>query len=193
MAVREGAAAAVFAGNAHRMALFEQRGVGEVFSRAPIERLFAGRHFHARRQHFFHDGVRREIGGRGEDFRAETGEVFGRIGGFDRRVYIRLAERLPFILQSGVGTRRLRAGNRIARFQALAVVVLQFFIITGGNHAFGDQTFGINLRRYRMFADFLIHHRLRCRRFIRFVMAKAAIADNINENIFLEFAQIIGG
>ena len=44
-----------------------------------------------------------------------------------------------------------------------------------------------------MFADFLIHHRLRCRRFIRFVMAKAAIADNINENIFLEFAQIIGG
>ena len=115
MAVREGAAAAVFAGNAHRMALFEQRGVGEVFSRAPVQRLFARGHFHARRQHFFYDGVRREIGGRGEYFRAKTGEVFGRIGSFDRRVYIRFAEHLPFILQSGVRTRRLRPGDGIAR------------------------------------------------------------------------------
>ena len=102
VAVREGAAPAVLAGNAHRMTLFNQRRISEILRRTPIERLLARRHFHPRGEHFGDDGVWRETGGRGEDFRAEAGQIGRRISGFDRGVHVRLAEYLPLVLQPGI-------------------------------------------------------------------------------------------
>jgi hypothetical protein len=47
VAVEERTATAVLAGDTHRNALIEQRGVGQGFGRAPVQRHFAGDHLGA--------------------------------------------------------------------------------------------------------------------------------------------------
>ena len=95
MAVREGTASAVFAGNAHAVTLFEQAGVSEVFGGAPVKRLFAVRHFKAGCHEFFNDGVRHEVTGQGVDFFAESGQRFSRIGGVDGGVPVLIRKGFP--------------------------------------------------------------------------------------------------
>src|SRR5262245_23159835 len=56
-----------------------------------------------------------------------------------------------------------------------------------GRYSLSRQTFRIDFSRRRMIFDFSIHHRLRERRFVAFIMSVLAVANEIDENIASEF------
>ena len=62
VAMEECAAAAVLAGNAHRVAILEQTRIGERLGAAPVERQFTRHHLAAVRHHLLHARMQRESG-----------------------------------------------------------------------------------------------------------------------------------
>ena len=77
-------------------------------------------------------------------------------------------------------------GLRLA-FVELAAVLLDHRVGVGHrDHAFGDQLLGVDLARRRVLADLLVHHRLRRRRLVGFVVAEAAIADQVDDHVLVE-------
>ncbi len=54
-----------------------------------------------------------------------------------------------------------------------------------------DQPVGVDLARGRMLADDLVHHRLRGRRLIRFVVAVAAVTDEVDDDVLVEMLAIL--
>ncbi len=77
-------------------------------------------------------------------------------------------------------------GGVLARIQLVAVAVHQRLGLVGAQHAVAFQLGGIQLAGGLVLADGLVHHRLGRCRFVGFVMAPTAVADQVDDHVFLE-------
>ena len=188
VALAEGAAARVLPGQADAHARRGQRGEGEGFGGGPVERMFAVGHFAARLQSVHQLGMRAKSGG-------QFGELAEQLGKF-------------FNFNAGV--------RFVGRFWAAGVIVPEAatfgscftFIGVGGlqlllqpGPAFGEDFIGLFARDVfefeQMFkvaftdvrapGDFMVEERLRERRLIGLIVAEAAVAIHVNEDVRLEF------
>ena len=74
--------------------------------------------------------------------------------------------------------------------------------LEGGLHVFDfafwdqaifDKTFGVQCQRGLLLFDLFVHHRVGEHRFVAFVVTKAAVADDVEDNVFVEFLTEFGG
>ena len=93
--VEEGAALAVLAGQAHRVALAQQRRVREVLGEAPVEGPLAARHLEARIDDALHAAMQLEAFGNLAHLRAERLDGFDRHAGVGRVAPVRVKIGIP--------------------------------------------------------------------------------------------------
>ena len=79
----------------------------------------------------------------------------------------------------------------IARIQHVAVIVGRLLGCLFTDHTFTDQAFRIKGTSGRVGLDLLVHQRLGGRRLIRLIVAKTAIADQVDDHVFLELHAVI--
>ena len=185
VAMEERAASGILADQTQIEALIDQRGVGEIFGETPVHRLFAGGHLVAVFVDLgdarMHGDIRRNI----EDRFVERGELVGGNAGLHRLIELR-ADVFGPVDREGVLDVRVDVGDRRARIELGAIRIDHRLRVVFGDHVFAGQTLRIQLAHRRTRADDLIHQRLRRGRFVGFVVALAAIADEIDHHIALE-------
>jgi hypothetical protein len=122
-----------------------------------------------------------------DDARAELGQPLGvdrrggRFGGFVAQEPAPVHRVLVADQPSEAGTCEVPA-SRPARYCSMNPVAS-----ASGQRALAHQAIGIDLPRSGMLADDLVHHRLRRGRFVGLVVAEAAIADEVDDDVLLEF------
>ncbi len=192
VAMEERAAAGILADQTQIETLIDQRGVGEVLGETPVHRLFAGGHLVAvfvdLRDARMHGDIRRDI----EDRFAECGELVGGDTGLHRLIELG-ADVFGPVDGEGVFDVGVDVGDRRASVELGAIRIDHRLRVVVGNHVFRGQTLRIQFAYRRTRADDLIHQRLRRGRFIGFVVALAAIADQIDHHIALELQAIVEG
>jgi len=61
------------------------------------------------------------------------------------------------------------------------------FRVARRDHALGDELLGVDASHTRMIADVLVHDRLRRGRFVRLTVTVLAVADEIDDDVLVEF------
>ena len=130
----------------------------------------------------------------GRDLLAELFQLGHRDAGLAATlVVLRQAEAGPFAIEpvGGAGLERLG-------FLELAVEMglhLGDHVVHGliRNHAFLDQAAGIEFAGRLLVADLRVHQRLRHRRIIALVVAEAAIAEHVDDDVLAERLTVFGG
>ena len=77
--------------------------------------------------------------------------------------------------------------------QHLAVIIADRRTLILVQQTFGNQFIGVDVTGCWVAADFLIHHRLGEHRLVTLVMAKAAVANNIDDHIDAKLLAELGG
>ena len=185
VAVEERAAARILADEAQVVAVVDQRGVGEVLGEAPVHRLLAGGHLRAVVVDLGDARMRGDAGRQHDDLAVELGELFARDAGLDRFAEIRVQMPGP-VDRELVPEIGIEARDRRAFLELLAIGVDQRLRVGFADHAFGGELLAVELARGRARADDLIHQRLRRGRLVGLVVAVAAIADEIDDDVALE-------
>ena len=181
MAVEEGSAPGVFAGQTHRNAFIDQRGVGEVFRAAPVKHLLAGGHkltiavdFRHARLHF-------------NGFRHRT-DAFCQLLQTLRFnfVWIALIPLVVEVRRPGKGVHIHRTPLLHHAFAGIQRVAVEVNLLSGvfqRRDVIRFQLVSVDFARGRMLFDFLIHQRLGCARLVGFVVAVTAVAHQVDEDI----------
>ncbi|MPL74173.1 hypothetical protein SDC9_19983 [bioreactor metagenome] len=193
MPLREGAAGAVLAGQAHREPLGEQRAEGQRLGGRPVEAGAGLEHLLLRLEQARHGLVDVEaVGMRGQRL-AKLGQLFGRDRGDAGVIVLRLpVEVLPAPVEP-VGLVRL---ERLADLEFLVQLRLE-----GGLHVLdlafrdqpvGNETLGIELQRGLVALDALVHLRVGEHRLVAFVVTEAAIAEDVDDHVLVELLAELG-
>ena len=193
MAMHEGAAAAVFARQAHGIAPGHERGKGHVLAHAPVHIDFAPAHGGAVFQHFFHQRVHAEFLGHGGDALGQAFPLGRRDGGVGRVSPLGVAEGVPvhgvFPLEIGQhGIDRVAAG-----IHGGAVGAHHVIRAVGRQHALGDELVGIKPAGAGMLGDFFVHQGLGEHGGVLLVVAQFAEADDIHHHVLVEFLAELQG
>ena len=184
VAVEEGPAPGVFAGQTHRNTFIDQRGVGEVFRAAPVEQLLAGGHCLTIAIDF--RDARLHLNG----FRHST-DAFRQLLQTLRFNFVRIAL-IPLVVEvrgpgKGVHVHRTPLlHHAFAGIQRVAVEVNLLGSVFQRRDLISFQLVSVDFARGRMLFDFLIHQRLGCARLVGFVVAVTAVAHQIDEDIAFE-------
>ena len=191
VAMRERAASGVFARNAHAGAVGYHAGIGKGFRHAPINRLFAFRHFFALLQHAFGGIVQaKSFGDLGEFFRQAL-DVGGRQAAFHLFAPILPLVFAPIDTVFAFVVGQAGFFDMFAFVQRSAVGIHIAFGFFLGQYAFFHQFFGIQCACAGMFVDGAVHHRLGQGWVVAFVVAQFAEAHNINHHVFLEGVAVV--
>ena len=184
MAVEEGPAPGVFAGQTHRNAFIDQRSVGEVFRAAPVEQLLTGGHCLTVAVDF--RDARLHLNG----FRHRT-DAFRQLLQTLRFNFIRVAL-IPLVVEvrgpgKGVHVHRTPLlHHAFAGIQRVAVEVHLLGSVFQRRDLIGFQLVSVDFARGRMLFDFLVHQRLGRARLVGFVVAMTAVAHQVDEDIAFE-------
>ena len=190
VAVREGAAAGVFAGNADIVAGFEQAGIGDGFGHTPVDSLFADRHGFAVVDDFSHGVVQLHIGRDISEFLGQAFDFGSRQSSFHRSapadglVFAPIHSVFAFLF----GQDFLDA---VAFIHRGAVVADEFFGFFLGDHAFFNQLLGIHGAGAGVCGHLFVHQGLGQRRIVAFVVAEFAVAHQIDHDVFLEGGAVV--
>ena len=184
--MEEGAAPAILTGDAHLIAFIQQAGVGQIFSKAPVQRQCARRHFAP---------VIHDLGDAGVHFQTfrHPQQPFGQIA-HHRQRHRRRYRRIPVLVLVGRPVNRIRAfdmGHGWTRhlptsIEIITVFGLHLLEILAADHAFAAQLFGVQRRRCFPRPDFFVHHRLGGGGFVGLVMAQPPVAHHVNDHILVE-------
>ena len=180
VALDERAAARVLAGQAHRDALHQQRAEGQQLAEAPVDAAL-GDHLRPALEQ------RRELRVRGEALGqlavrpAEPVQDVLADGGVDRRQRVDLVHR-------DLGG---RAGGGVAGLGEdaleLRLVVLERLLgLLERDVAATDEVLGVGLPHRALVVDDVVHRRLRHRGVVALVVAPAAVADEVDDDVLLE-------
>ena len=186
VAMEERAALAVLAGQANRVAVLQERRVGEVLGESPVHRSFAAGHLPAGVDDTLDAAMQLQVVGVLAELPAEAFDAFDGYCGVagcpparpDVRCPVRevrarlIVDQRPRYHAVGFQRRKVGFGHRLR--------------LAGLDDAFGDQTVGVDLARSRLVTDFLVHHRLGREGLVGLVVAVAAEADHVDDHVLLE-------
>jgi hypothetical protein len=184
--VEEGATTAVLSRQAHGAAIVQERGVGQRFGAAPIERQLAGKHLRAVGDHLRHARMEREAVRKLQDTPPQQREFLWRQRGLDQpaRIDTLVARPVDRVLIADHAQRWMHLVSPL--IEGTAVLLGELFGIAGAQHAVGDQTVGIQFAQRRMLADGAVHERLRGRGLVRLVVAQAPVADQVDDDVLVK-------
>ena len=191
MAMRERAAPDILAGQPDAVVFVEQRRVRQRFAHAPVERKRALAHRAPVGHHLLDSRMQLETRGNGRDLlrqrlqlpdRNRRGGRIGPVAILVRRPVD--GERRLVVRDDGL-VRVLAAVHRGAVCGHHAVRLL------GRDDAGRDQPVRVQLARSRMLRDLLVHQRLRNHRLVGLVVALAAEAHEIDEDVLVELLAIL--
>ncbi len=189
MALVEGAALGVLAGESDRGAGFEERGVGEELCHAVVDGLLAGAHLYSLFEELLDLGVDVEAFGRC----GEGGGEGGDLGGVEASAGVVVCVEgptvvgLPVVADVEEFGLAIRGGGGPLLFEEAALGVGDLF---GGVDAY---LLGVELEEGRVFLDFGVAERLGDRGVVDFGVAVAAIADEVDNDVGLEGLAVLGG
>ena len=190
VAMRKSAAPAILPRQADGDFGVEQSRVGEIFGHAPIERRFARRHFRALVDQPRQLAMRLESRRQSRKRPREIAQFFHRRFEAVGLTPIARAELFPIDKLARIDRRDIGVG-RLTGVEQGAVVGADFVVFGGRNDSFGGEFFRVDFARARMPRDFAIHQRLRHQRLVLLVVAVAAVAHHIDDNVAPEFLPII--
>ena len=191
VALREGAALGVLARQADRHALHEQRAEGRQLGEAPVDAAVDG-HLGAALEQGRELGVDREALGH-VDVRLPDGpQRLGRDGRGRRRLRGRVpvlgrAEALP------AGGGRVLVGLREDPLQLLLVVLQGAVRLLLRDVAAAHEGLDVQLAGGALLLDEVVHARLRHRRVVALVVAAAAVADEVDDDVLVEPLAVLEG
>ncbi len=193
--LREGAALAILTGQTHRCAFAHQGAECEGFTGCPVD-AFAG---------FEHLGLGLElaqdflvdviVAGRGRKCPANfLQQVVFHTGltGPVRIFAVRGGEARPFAFEPVCLVRAIGFGGLEFVVKVVLEFLIQFLDAFFGQKTFLDQLLGVDVLGGRVFADHVIHLGLGEGRFVAFIVAKAAIAEHVDDNVLFEFLTEFG-
>ena len=194
MALAEGAARRILPRQADVIALVQQGAEGKRFRRGPVEPLAGLEHFRFGMKLAGNGAVQVEIGRHRGQRLADLLQKLVRHRGLAAAVAFRRHRKSgPAAIQPvgpvgamGFGRLELLIQPLVERRDHRAHVIF-------GDSAFGHQLRGIKLQRGRMFLDRAVHQRLCEGRFVRFVMAEAAITEHVDHDILVKQLAEFGG
>ena len=186
VAVEEGAAADVFAGEAHAVALREQAGVGEVLAHAPVEGHFAPAHGRAVVDDLLDARVQREVRRDRAQALGQALDLLHRHGGVALVGVGLLDVRRPVGGELAVVAREHRVVQQLALVEVLAVLGDHLVGLVGLQRALGDQAVGVELAGAGVLLDGAVHQRLGHHRLVLLVVAELAEADDVDHHVLLE-------
>ena len=182
VAVAEGAAAGVLAGDAHVGALEEQRPVGQRLGQRPVD-LAVGPHLVARLELLAELGVDVERLGSPGQRAVDVVEHLTRHAGVDVG---QDPDRRRRRLGQDLGGRRGLAGLLQRGLEPLLEVVERALRLLEAQLAPLDQRLGEQLPHRAPLVDLGVHERLRVARVVALVVAVAAVADHVDHDVLAE-------
>ncbi len=191
MAVGEGAAAAVLARQAHRIAAGHERGKGQVLAHAPVDIDLATAHRSPIGQHLLDQRMGLEV------FR-QRGDAFGqpldlgqRQRGVGRIGPLLAEERRPVdrVLALVVGQHRI--GRVLAGVHRGAELLDHLVRTVVRQHALRHQLLAVQAARALVLRDLLVHQRLGQRRRVLLVVTELAEADDVDHDILVELLPVV--
>ena len=182
LAMRERAALGVLAGEAHADAVGEQRREGERLGVAPIDAAAVDRVAPAR-QRALNRRVELERRRPLEQLLVERDELLGAHGRLRDRGRRAAPPRRP--IRSCRRASPASSPDRSAEACRASASSSAFDVVLG-HDTLAHEPRAADLARRRMVRDDLVHHRLRERRLVGLVVAVAAVADEVDEEILIE-------
>ena len=185
VAVREGAAAAVFARQTHGEATGDQRGKGHVLTHAPVHGHVTAAHGRAVGVDLLDQLVRRHVLGDGRDFLGQAVPLCQGNRGVTRVGPLLAEEWCPVDGELGFEVGQHRVGGVLARVQRSAIG-LDHVIAQGLTQALRGQLVGVHLARAGVGRDFFVHQGLGQRGGVLFVVAEFAEAHDVDDHVLAE-------
>ena len=196
VAVAEGAAAHVLPGDAHRGLVGEERRVGQHLAGAPVEGLAA----HHRRVPGVEDGEHLGVGGEAlgqlEEARGELADALGaHRGGHLGRGRVEAAAVARPHAAHGVGHRREAALLHVVEGGGEGLAALDHDLVGAvlGDVAHLEEALHVHLAHRRLAVDGLVHERLGVARLVALVVAVAAVAVHVDDDVHAEALPPLGG
>ncbi len=195
VALAEGAAAGILAGKTHVVAFGDKAAEGQRLGRGPVEARAAVEHLLLGVDHALQGLVDGQaFGNRGE----RAAQAFKQLG-VDRGVHV---------AAGGFGVRRLvqpapAPGEPVGLVGLVALAGLELRLEQGHevgadracvgavDHAFGFQPRGIDFAYPGVLADPLVHQRLGEARLVTLVVAEAAVAPHVDDDVALELLAVL--
>ena len=179
----------VLAREANRIALEYQRAISEQLGKAIIEGTFAVAHFRALFEQFHDFGMDVESGGRAHEAGGNFGDFFARQAGvdFERGIVFAVIVGRPVV-------RQLAKARNFGELAGLALLFLVFlFDGVGDGRGVDTGVLRINFPKLRMILDALVEARLGDRGVVDFAVAMAAVANQVDDHVGIEFGAIFRG
>ena len=188
VALGEGAALGVLAGEADKLALLRQGTEGEQLAPAPVD-VAVGERAAALLQHGLQALVRREVL---RQVRERVGEALELVLG---DVRVQAAGELLRLGDAGLLARlallRLDVGED--GIQLVVEVLCCLLCVFLGDVAAADEVLGVAGAHRRVGLDAVVHDRLGHRRVVGLVVAAQAVADQVDEDVLAKLAAVLGG
>ena len=186
--LRERATGGVLSGQTHLVPFGQQGPKGQRLGSRPVKAFAGLEHLGLGVQQARDSFVQREPVGRGGQRLADIGHGFGRDGCLAALIFLffRLIEVRPLAIQpvglvGAVFFAGLEFGVHLFLEGGLHILDLAL-----GDQAVLDQPLGIERQRGLLLLDLLVHHRVGEHRLVAFVVTKAAVADQVDDHVFLE-------
>jgi hypothetical protein len=187
VAVGEGAALGVLAGEADVDAVGQQRAEGERLGLAEVDPALLDR-LHPPRERAAQLAVDVEAVGGLQQLLVELAQLLGRDGGVDRRAG-GAVEQFAGAAGGVHGRVLVLAGLHLLaqllqrRRHLLAALLGSVADVLGRDRPLADQLLGVDLRDRRVGFDLRRHGRLRVGRLVGLVVAEAAVADHVDDDV----------
>ena len=197
VALAERAAAAILAGQAHAITIFQQRPEGQRLARRPIDVGASGKHLRLGIKNPRQGPVNIEtVGHRGQLF-AQLMQFGHRNAGHGGAAavdgFLGLAQPGPAAAEPIGGIGLEASGSVELIFQHGDIAINHGLVAIAGQHALSRQAIRIQLAHRLLLTDHGIHQRLSEARLVAFVVAKPAIAPHVDHHIAAELLPELGG
>ena len=190
MALREGAALAVLAGEPDAVALVEQGREGKRLAHGPVDVLAGVDGFPPIVEQALDRLVEVEALRHGGQAMADLDEARAIDAGLTATIVLRAggrAQACPAPVEPVGAVRRVVLACLELDIELGAPDRLVLSDTLGGHHAFGDELVGIQIEDAAVALDLLVHQRLREGRLVALVVAEAPVAEHVDDDRLVEF------
>ncbi len=193
MALAESAAHAVLTGQAHGITFQQQAAKSHSFGGGPVDAFAGLEHLALAFQQAFDGLMSRKTFGQGGQGFANLSQPCRFKGGLPALVFAALTIQMrPAAIQPiGLVGAEFLAGLKLFIQMGLEGS-LHILDLALWDQAIGHQTFGIKLQCRLVTLDVFVHQGICEHRFIPFVMAKAAVAEDVQNHVLVEFLPKLG-
>ncbi|MNK46200.1 hypothetical protein D3C87_649790 [compost metagenome] len=195
VAMEEGATARVLPDEPDSVPLGDQGRVGEVLGHAPVEGQGSREHVAASLEDRADALVRLEAFRKVDEALAELLEALdgnSRVhGGAPVRIAADVLGPAAGVLRGDIGLDRL--GHALTGIQGVTVGIDELLGLVSRDDAFALERFDVEAAGARVHVDEAVHHRLRRAGLVRLVVAVAAEADEVDEDVLVELHPVVLG